>query len=254
MIAYEHYTYATLAVVGTALAVGLLSLAMRSEPLMRRLAPAQGVVGPFVNILGVLFGLTLAFIGNDTWSARDRALDAVFREADGMRAVRVLAADLPAPLAGEIGASLDAYGAAVVSEWPALRSRDADPAVSAAGDDLLSAVARPQVAEAAGVNLQAVLLDKVITIRGERDLRVSLSQTHLNPLKWLGMAFLGFMTLIAVAVEHLDKPRAGTVALIIFATAAAPSAAIVLVQGNPFQPPAAVSPAPLVEALARAAP
>lgn len=249
MTAYEQYGYAGVAVVGTALAVLALAFAMNRPRLMRRLAPAQGVVGPFINVLGVLFGLTLAFIGNDTWSAHDRAVGAVFREADGIRAVRVLAHDLPAPLNAELGARLQAYGDAVIGEWTALGARKSDPAVTMAGDALLAEVARPAVATQAGQNLQRVLLDKVLTIRGERDLRVSLSKTHLNPLKWLGMAFLGFMTLIAIAVEHLDKPRAGIAALVIFATAAAPSAAIVLVQGNPFQAPAAVSPQPIVEAL-----
>lgn len=254
MIAYEQYGYAAVAVIGTALAVWALAYAMNRPTLMRRFAPAQGVVGPFINVLGVLFGLTLAFIGNDTWAAHDKAVGAVFREADGMRAVRVLARNLPAPLDAQVGTSLEAYGQAVVAEWPSLGQRKADPDVTVAGDTLLAEVARPAVAEAAGQNLHAVLLDKVLTIRGERDLRVSLSQTHLNPLKWLGMAFLGFMTLIAIAVEHLDKPRAGIVALIIFATAAAPSAAIVLVQGNPFQLPAAVSPQPILDVLGASVP
>ena len=63
------------------------------------------------------------------------------------------------------------------------------------------------------------------------------------------MAFLGFLTLLSVAAVHLANMRAGMLAVWLFALAAAPSAAIVLIQGNPFQEPAAVSPAPLIEAL-----
>lgn len=42
----------------------------------------EGVAPPFINIVGVLFALTLAFLANDTWSAHDRAMGAVYREAD----------------------------------------------------------------------------------------------------------------------------------------------------------------------------
>ena len=99
--------------------------------------------------------------------------------------------------------------------------------------------------EAAGRNAQALMLARASDARADRDLRVSLSQTHVNPLKWLGMAFLGFITLVSIAAVHLERPRAAFVAVLLFALAAAPTAAIVLVQGNPFQHPAAVTPKPL---------
>jgi len=97
--------------------------------------------------------------------------------------------------------------------------------------------------------VQALMLRKAIEIRDERDLRIGLSQTHVNPLKWLGMAFLGFLTLLSVSIVHVDKPRAAMVAVILFALAAAPTAAIVLIQGNPFQQPTSVTPAPIIEAV-----
>jgi len=39
------------------------------------------------------------------------------------------------------------------------------------------------------------------------------------------------------------------VAVILFAFAAAPTAAIVLIKGNPFQQPTSVTPAPIIEAV-----
>lgn len=89
------------------------------------------------------------------------------------------------------------------------------------------------------------MLDQVITMRDERDQRVSLSQTHVNPLKWLGMAFLGLLTLLSVAVVHIERPRALLAAVVLFAFGAAPTAAIVLIQGNPFLAPVGVTSAPL---------
>lgn len=239
-LAYEHYTYAALAVVGTLFAVWLVGRLMQRHE--TRLAPFAGVVPPFINIIGVLFGLTLAFIGNDTWSARDRAMDAVFREADGLRVLLALA-DEP------LDADVRAYGHAVAGEWPRLRARQSDPAVTTAADTLLRAVAEPAVAARFGDNVQQMMLEKVVEIRAERDLRISLTQTHLNPLKWMGMAFLGLVTILSVAAVHIGHPRAAMLAVWLFALAAAPSAAIVLVQGNPFQIPAAVGPEPILAAL-----
>lgn len=111
------------------------------------------------------------------------------------------------------------------------------------------ALASPAFEQAAGVNVQALMLRKVSDIRDERDLRVALSQTHVNPLKWLGMGFLGLLTLLSIAVVHIERPRAALVATLLFALAAAPTAAIVLIQGNPFQHPTDVTSDPIKTAV-----
>ncbi len=248
-IANEHFAYAAVAVFGTLAAVWFISFAARLPRIAAALHKREGVAGPFINIVGVLFGLTLAFLANDTWSARDRAMSAVFQEADGLRSLLVLAESLPQPARDYLSGEIRLYGEATVNEWPALRSRQADPAVAEAADNLLRAAARPDVAASATPGVYSLMLDKVMEIRKSRDLRVSLSQTHVNPLKWLGMAFLGFLTLLSVAAVHLHNMKAGMLAVVLFALAAAPSAAIVLIQGNPFQAPAAISPAPIIDAL-----
>lgn len=247
---YDHYGYAALAVVGTFLAVIAVHRVMQRPRWAGQLAAWQGVAPPFINIIGVLFGLTLAFLANDTWSAHDRAMNAVFKEADSLRSIAVLSEQLAKPLGDELRATLGAYGRASAAEWPMLAARQASPEVARLADALLTLLASKAVASSAGDNVQALMLRKAVEIRDERDLRIGLSQTHVNPLKWLGMAFLGFLTLLSVAVVHLDKPRAALLAVLLFAFAAAPTAAIVLVQGNPFQQPTAVTPNPIIEAIA----
>ena len=77
---YDHYGYAFIAVVGTFAAVAFIQWliqASRWTPWVRSL---QGVAPPFINIIGVLFGLTMAFLANDTWSAHDRAMKAVYKD------------------------------------------------------------------------------------------------------------------------------------------------------------------------------
>ena len=249
LLAYEHYAYAALAALGTLVAVWLVDRLAPHAGFVARIERFRGVVPPFINVNAMLFGLTLAFIANDTWSARDRAMDATFREADALCSLIVLAEGIAPPEGAALAAEVRAYGRAAAEEFAALAARAVRPAAGEAADRLLGRVASAAVAQAAGPVVQAEMLRKVMALRDDRDLRVSLSRTHLNPLKWLGMASLGFLTILSIWAVHLGTPRAGTLAIALFAMAAAPSAAIVLVQGNPFQAPAAISAGPIRDAV-----
>jgi hypothetical protein len=136
-------------------------------------------------------------------------------------------------------------------EWPLLAQRQSSQQAADAADALLLLIAGEDVAKVAGVNAQSLMLKKASDLRDDRNLRIGLSQMHVNPLKWLGMAFLGLCTLLSIAAVHLDNPRAARVAIVLFALSAAPTAAIVLIQGNPFQQPSSVTPQPIIAAMAR---
>lgn len=247
--AYDHYGYAFMAVAGTLAAVVAVHWLIRSPRWAASMNALHGVAPPFINIIGVLFGLTLAFLANDTWSARDRAMNSVYREADALQGLSALSDTLPEPLRARVRSALSDYANASVAEWPLLAQRSASPAVMARADTLLTLLAGRDVGQAVGSPVQALLLQKASELRNDRDQRVALSQTHVNPLKWLGMAFLGLLTLLSIAVVHVDKPRAALVSIVLFALAAAPTAAIVLIQGNPFEEPTAVTPAPIRQAI-----
>lgn len=251
LIAYDHYAYAVFAVVGTFLAVYIIYWLMTRSGSAEWVRSLRGVAPPFINVVGVLFALTLAFIANDTWSAHDRATNAVYREADSLRSLMVLAARLEQPLQGELRQALVEYAEACAEEWPLLARRQAGSAVGERADALLLLLGSRRVAQAAGDTVQALMLRKASDMRDDRDLRIGLSQMHINPLKWLGMAFLGLLTLLSIAAVHVENPRAALVAILLFALSAAPTAAIVLIQGNPFQQPSSVSPQPLMVAVRR---
>lgn len=247
--AFDHYAYAVVAVVGTFLAVWACDWLLRRSRWAAWCVSWQGVVPPFINILGMMFGLTLAFLANDTWSAHDRAINAVYREADALRTLAALSAPLPEPQRLQLRQAMADYGQTSADEWSWLAQRTQHPDMQRRADALMIRVAAKDVREALGDTVQKLMLDKVSEMRRERDLRVSLSQTHVNPLKWLGMAFLGLLTLLSVAVVHVDKPRAALMSIMLFACGAAPTAAIVLIQGNPFLAPTAVTPEPILSVL-----
>ncbi|MDQ3058144.1 MAG: DUF4239 domain-containing protein [Pseudomonadota bacterium] len=246
---YDHYLYALVALGGTALGVAAIQWLICRSRWAAWARSLHGVAPPFINIIGVLFGLTLAFLANDTWSAHDRAANAVFREADALRSLVTLSGALPEPLQGRARTAIAGYGQASAAEWAQLARRQSSAQVPERADELLQLLAGREIAKATSQNVQALMLRKVSDIRDQRDQRIGLSQTHVNPLKWLGMAFLGLVTLLSLAAVHVDNPRAALVAMVLFALAAAPTAAIVLIQGNPFEQPSAVSPAPIAAAV-----
>lgn len=248
--AYDHYGYAAGAIVGTYIAATMIIWLIQKSAWSPWIRSWRGVAPPFINIIGVLFGLTLAFIANDTWNAHDRATNAVFREADALRSLMVLSEKLDEPQRARLRHALNEAAQSTAQEWPLLAQRQSSRKATDAADALLLLIADQDVAKAGGVNTQALMLKKVQDLRDDRNLRIGLSQVHVNPLKWLGMAFLGLCTLLSVAVVHLDNPRAARASIILFALAAAPTAAIVLIQGNPFQQPSSVTPQPIIEAVA----
>ena len=245
---YDQFAYALVAMMGTFAAVLAINWLMHQSSCKQWLRSLRGVAPPFINIIGVLFGLMLAFISNDTWIAHDKAINAVYREADSLRSLRVLAGQVGEPLRSGLRGALDTYAQSSAAEWRDLAKRKSSKKTDNDADALLMWVVSPAVAETAGPNVQALMLKKVADLRDDRSLRIGLSQMHVNPLKWLGMAFMGMLTLLSIAVVHIDNPRAALVSITLFALAAAPTAAIVLIEGNPFQQPTSVSPQPILQA------
>lgn len=248
-LAYDHYLYAAAALLGTFVTAWVLLQVLGGPRWSHAVAGIAGVVPPFINVLGVLFGLTLAFLANDTWNAHDRALAAVNREADALHAIAVLGGHLPAADTVLVDGAVRDYARAALGEWPMLSRRKTSPVAMQAADRLLGVLSDRHLATVGGAAAAEQDIALALAVRDARETRLALSQTHVNPLKWAGMAVLGFLTMVSVAVVHVGNPRAMRVAVALFALASAPTAVIVLIHGNPFQPPAAVSAAPLAAVL-----
>jgi hypothetical protein len=250
---FDQYLFALLVLLGTTLAMLVLLWATQRSPYSAAVREFRGVAQNFMSVISVLFALNVAFLAHDTWTAHDRALDAVFIEAGSLRTILDLSENLSPEARQQVrGAVADYIIVIIGDDWPKLAQRRSSEAATQRLDDLVTLLASSHMAQA-GPTVQSMLLHQVTTVRNSRDLRVALSQTHVNPLKWLGMAFLGLLTMISIAMVHVDLPRAETLAVVLFAAAAAPTAAIILVHGNPFQEPAAISPAPISEVLDMAA-
>ena len=243
---YDQYLYALVALVGTGGGLLLLRQVVHRSGWTESLRQGKGVEPQIIGVVGMLFALTLAFLANDTWMSRDRASAAVFQEADALHGIRALVLALPPEIRSPIEQEVDHYlHQAVEVEWPLLGQRQTDPTASAILDRLLAEAARPETARQLGTSVQGQLLSLIMQVRASRDQRLSLSQTHINPGKWFNMAGLGFLTLLVIAVVHIEKPRASITALILFALASAPMAGLVMIQSNPFLGLGAIAPDPL---------
>ena len=247
---YDQYYLALVAVVGTIPAVIVLLWLSQRSKYAEFIRSYRGIAPNFLSVMGVLFALNLAFLANDTWSAHDRACHAVFQEAGSLRSILALADHLPDPSWSKVDQAVRKYAhLTVTADWPMLALRQSS---AAAADDLqllLVLLSSDEVASVLNTSVQSLMLQQAVQVRSMRDLRIALSYTHVNPLKWLGMAFLGFLTMISIAMVHVDRSRAELLAILLFAAAAAPTAAIILVHGNPFQEPAAVTSAPIAAIL-----
>lgn len=252
LISYDHYLLAAFALFGTLGAAALMLYLAHKSRFADVIRQYRGLSPPFVNVVGVLFALTLAFLANDTWNAHDRAVNAVYHEAGALRSIQALAAPLLAPQRQAVTQAVRRYAdSAVHQEWPLLAHRQSSEQTAQAMADLLETLAGSDVATIVSPASHAEMLRQAVVARDARESRIALSKTHVNPLKWLGMAFLGLLTMVSIAMVYVDQPKAEILAIALFAAAAAPTAAIVLIQGNPFQPPSAASAAPIASLTGR---
>src|SRR5512137_1816297 len=77
-------------------------------------------------VLGIIFGLFVAFIAAQVWNDNDRAGAAVSREASALRAVVLLGAGLPAEQEGRLRDLIRGYIEQTASEeWPMMARQKA---------------------------------------------------------------------------------------------------------------------------------
>ncbi|HEX7792118.1 MAG TPA: DUF4239 domain-containing protein, partial [Afipia sp.] len=116
---------------------------------------------------------------------------------------------------------------------------------AAAYDNLLHEVSIPSIAKESGQAVQTALLTAALRVGTARNDRLALSADHTNDLKWLVVIALGLITLVAIALVHLEKPRAFLASLIVFSTAAVVTLGILALQEYPFDGAFQVSPTPI---------
>ncbi len=218
------------------------------EPMRARAHSLSGVVAPFFGSVAVLFSLLTGFLANEVWDRNRQAGRAVLAEREGLLALHAISIAAASDMDG-IRTAARAYAEALIQdEWPRMREQESSEKAGQALLDLLTGASAPQVGVEAGSAAQNALLSTVLRLRGARYDRLAVSGDQTDRTKWAAVVVLALITQAAIAIVHLDKPKAQLAALSIFSAAVIMTLGLIAIRERPFDGPLRLSPAPLQEA------
>lgn len=211
--------------------VGLAGLAFfsRNAPVPTRAIPVPN----FAATITTAWALSLGFAAADIWNANSQARLAAAEERSAIARIAGIAGPtmLDQP---EMIVSLRAYKDAVRDrEWG--QDRNAQPDRQA---DLAVEAIRTQIVilalDGTPDSLIAKMTDDFDQLQDARSARLALGQGPRTDYKWYLVLFLTFLSQIALASVHADRPRGGHRAIAIFSIAAAFSLWILALHANPY--------------------
>jgi Protein of unknown function (DUF4239) len=200
-------------------------------------------------VLGIIFGLFVAFTAAQVWADNDRASAAVSREASALREVSLLAAGLPAEQQVRLAELVRSYvEQAVTVEWPMMASQTASlRATPVALAEALQAVVTMTPQGAGQQTVQREIITALGTALDARRQRIIVSQSEINPVKWWCLYLQALCELIVIALVHCDNRLASAIALGLFASGVAASVLLIAAHDRPFTGQISVGPGPLLQ-------
>jgi hypothetical protein len=215
-------------------------------------AISPGVLPP----LAIIFALLVGFLAAQVWSDADRASTAVNREASALRSVVLLAAGFPGEPEARLRDLIRRYiQDAVTLEWPAMSRRTAT-----------LTIAPPQLAEAlrlafslnprgdGQVTAQREIVASLQSALEARRQRIVLSGSSINWVKWTVLLVQAALTLITVAMIHVDNRGANRIIMTIFATGVGVAVVLIASHSRPFTGEISVQPVVLLQVMPEAGP
>jgi Protein of unknown function (DUF4239) len=200
-------------------------------------------------VLGIIFGLFVAFTAAQVWADSDRASAAVSREASALRAVTLLAAGLPAEQEARLLALVRSYvEQAATVEWPMMARQTATLRVApAALAEALQMVVAMTPQGAGQQTAQREIITELGSALDARRQRIIVSQAEVNPVKWWCLYLQAFCELLVIALVHCDNRLTSAVALGLFAAGVAASVLLIAAHDRPFTGQIFIGPEPLLQ-------
>src|SRR5215813_10589185 len=195
-------------------------------------AVSPGMLPP----LGILFALLVGFIAVEVWGNFDKAKTAVATEASALRAVVLLAGAFPDEQRTRIYALVNRHIDETVSkEWPEMAQQRTTLATlpTALIEALHDTLALTPSDDSQRV-AQSEMVKELHTALNARRQRISISQSSLGTVKWIGILLQGLCTLVAFAIVHSDNRLARGISLTLCATGIALSVLLIAAYSHPF--------------------
>jgi hypothetical protein len=239
-----------LAVFGFTYLLATIVFAVVSISARRERAKSFQAISPgMLPVLGIIFGLFVAFTAAQVWSDSERASAAVSREASALRTVLLLGTALPPEQEGRLRDLVRNYvQQAAKVEWPMMARQKASLTTTpvALNEALQLVVALiPQ-----GPGQQAAQRE-IITALGSaldaRRQRIIISQAEVNFVKWWCLYLQAICELAVIALVHCGNRVASGIAMGLFATGVAASVLLIAAHDRPFTGQISIGPEPLLQ-------
>lgn len=209
-------------------------------------------VPPFFTAITVLFALFAAMLASDIWTRHKDANTAQVAEASAIRSLIETASLLPKADGQQMILLIDNYVDAVVTkEWPAMHIGDATRREAAMPETrrlesgvlgLLVRTNQPKAIETRAINA----IDNLRTARLQR---LTIAFDGISYAKWRALLAFGLLSLVAIGVVHLRRPRAMGISLFITATSILLTMAILTNNKSPYSGTSPVKPQMLENAI-----
>ncbi|MDA9399382.1 bestrophin-like domain [Bradyrhizobium sp. CCBAU 45389] len=202
-------------------------------------------------VLGIIFGLFVAFTAAQVWGDSDRASAAVSREASALRSAVLLAAGLPAEQDAKLRSRIRDYvEQAVAVEWPMMAHQEASLKVTPpALADALQLVITMTPQGTGQANVQRELIAALEQALDARRQRIIVSLAAVNPVKWWCLYLQAACALLVIGLVHCDNRLGSAVAMGLFATGVATSVLLIAAHDRPFAGQISIQPDPLLQVM-----
>ncbi|MBK4733648.1 bestrophin-like domain [Noviherbaspirillum pedocola] len=248
---------ALLFLISISVAFAISGLALGITRWCRRLWPAATgalMISTTLSATVVPAALMITFIANEVWVADNRAKTVVLREgmaiAESLKLLRHLPSDARPPLQE----ALLAYARTVVTEdWDAMRaeqrSENTEEAMYLLRERLYEAKRHLPDLEA----VWQTLSEQIGIMVENREIRHSIAQLCVSPMKWAILLLLFFVNACAVCELNPVRLREQLVGLVLLSLAFGSISWLILVYDRPFAGTTALHPTLLIETLASGA-
>lgn len=219
------------------------------SPLRNSIQGIKGVVAPYFTAIALLCALLIGFLAADVGNRNRQAAETVLAESNALLTLDILSRASDRIPAG-LRSAIHRYAEAVVQdEWPRMSEADESADTAEALAKLMQVVADPVIGRDAGQALHNNMLAAAVRAGTARSERLALNADRSRDFKWASVLILSVLTLIAIAMVHLEYARAQAATLGLFTVAVVIALGMIAIQEHPFDGPLRVSQAPLEAAM-----